>query len=185
MGDRVYNAAFAPHEAPSSLKSRGGVPTRVTPKVLVIDDDPGIRATFEEMLRSFGCEVDSASDGESALHTIKQEAYEVVFVDYRLPNADGIEILSEVKAFHPETEVVVITGEGNEQLVRTAFKNGALDYITKPVRMSDLEIIVHQALERQRLRRENQELRRQNRDLKNLIDSKDSFKSIIGSTVEM
>jgi len=157
----------------------------VNPKVLIIDDDPGIRATFEEILKSFGCEVETSEDGESALHAIKQQSYEVVFVDYMLPKANGIEILSEVKAFHPETEVVVITGEGNEQLVRTAFKNGALDYITKPVRMSDLEIIVHQALERQRLRRENQDLRRQNRDLKTLIDSKYSFKSIIGSTPEM
>jgi len=157
----------------------------MSPKVLIIDDDPGIRATFTEILTSFGCEVETSADGESALHAIKQQAYEVVFVDYRLPNVDGMEILSEVKALHPETEVVLITGEGSEQLVRTAFKSGALDYITKPVRMADLEIVVHQALERQRLRRENQELRRQNRDLKTLIDSKYSFKSIIGSTAEM
>ncbi len=155
------------------------------PRVLVVDDDPGIRATFEEGLRSFGCEVVSSGDGESALHAIKQEAYEVVFVDYNLPKANGIEILAEVKAFHPETEVVLITGEGNEQLVRAAFKKGALDYITKPVRMSDLEIIVQQALERQRLRRENQELRRENRDLKTFIDLKYSFKNIIGTTVAM
>jgi len=182
---RVYNVAPSTRDATPTAKPRGGTVIRVTPKVLVVDDDPGIRATFEEMLRSCGCDVESSEDGESALHAIKNEAYEVVFVDYRLPKADGMEILAEVKAFHPETEVVVITGEGNEQLVRAAFKSGALDYITKPVRIADLEIVVHQALERQRLRRENQELRRQNRDLKLLIDSKYSFKNIIGSTLVM
>ena len=133
------------------------------PKILVVDDDPGICATFEEALRTLGCSVLSAGDGSSALQAIKQEAFELVFVDYLLPEANGLEILSEVKAFHPQTEVVVITGEGNEQIVRAAFKKGALDYITKPVRLSDLEIIVNSALERQKLRRENRELRRENR----------------------
>jgi DNA-binding NtrC family response regulator len=90
-----------------------------------------------------------------------------------------------VKAFHPETEVVMITGEGNEQVVRSAFKSGAMDYITKPVRLSDLEIILGAALDRQRLRKENQALRAQNRNLKSLIDSKYSFKNIIGNSPEM
>jgi DNA-binding NtrC family response regulator len=159
--------------------------TGFDPKILVIDDDPGIRATFEEALRTLGCTVLSASDGYTALQAIKREVFELVFVDYLLPQANGLEILAEVKAFHPHTEVVVITGEGNEQVVRAAFKKGALDYITKPVRLSDLEIIVNSALERQRLRRENSELRRENRDLKSLIDSKYSFKNIIGSSPEM
>jgi len=68
------------------------------PKILVIDDDAGIRATFESVLSSLGCDVASSSDGEAALTAIKQEAYEVVFVDYQLPRANGLEILSEVKA---------------------------------------------------------------------------------------
>jgi DNA-binding NtrC family response regulator len=157
----------------------------LNPKILVIDDDQGVRDTMQDVLRTLGCEVTSSPDGESALQAIRQEAFELVFVDYHLPRANGLEVLAEVKAFHPETEVVLITGEGSEQLVRAAFKSGALDYIMKPVRMSDLEIVVRQALDRQRLRRENQELRRQNKDLRSLIDSKYSFKNIIGSTPEM
>ena len=156
-----------------------------SPKILVIDDDAGVRATFEEVLRSLGCDVVSAGDGEAALIAIKREAYEVVFVDYRLPKVDGLQVLEEVKAFHPETEVVMITGVGNEQIVRSAFKSGAMDYITKPVKLSDLEIILNGALDRQRLRRENQELRAQNESLRSLIDSKYSFKSIIGNSAEM
>jgi DNA-binding NtrC family response regulator len=186
----VYNGAPAERErrgapaASAAVASREGDPG-VNAKILVVDDDPAICSTFEDALKSFGCDVSSSVDGEDALRAIKNEAYELVFVDYNLPKADGLEILAELKAFHPETEVVMITGEGNEQLVRAAFKSGALDYITKPVRLSDLEIVVQLALERQRLRRENQELRRENRDLRIILDAKYSFKNIIGNTSEM
>jgi DNA-binding NtrC family response regulator len=155
------------------------------PRILVIDDDAGVRTMFEEVLKSLGCEVVTAGDGEAALGAIKREVYEVVFVDYQLPKVDGLQVLKEVKAFHPETEVVMITGMGSEQTVRSAFKSGAMDYITKPVKLSDLEIVLQGALDKQRLRKENQELRRQNENLKSLLDSKYSFKSIIGNSKEM
>ncbi len=174
--------------APATTPASAGEARRdpgSAPRILLIDDDPGIRATFEEVLRTLGCEVVSVADGQSGLDAIKREAYEVVFVDYLLPKADGLQVLEEVKAFHPETEVVMITGEGNEQIVRAAFKSGAMDYITKPVRLSDLEIILQVAFDKQKLRRENQELRRLNASLKALIDSKYSFKSIIGNSDEM
>ena len=161
------------------------VSSESTPRILVVDDDTGIRAVFEEALRAMGCEVTGASDGDGAIHAVRREAFELVFVDYQLPTINGLDLISEVKALHPETEVVMITGEGNEQIVRAAFKSGALDYITKPVRLSDIEIILNTALERRRLRRENQELRRVNRSLKSFVDSKYSFKNIIGTSQEM
>jgi len=155
------------------------------PRILVVDDDTGIRAVFEEALRALGCEVTTVSDGDGAIHAVRREAYDLIFVDYQLPTINGLDLISEIKAIHPETEVVMITGEGNEQIVRAAFKSGALDYITKPVRLSDIEIILNTAMERHRLRRENMELRRLNRSLRSFVDSKYSFKNIVGTSPEM
>ena len=117
---------------------------------------------------------------------MKEEAYDVIFVDYRIPKVDGMGVLREAAALSPETSVVLITGEGSEEVARDAFKFGAFDYVVKPFRkIEDLEIIITQAMERQQLRRENTELRRENLDLRTLIDHKYSFKNIIGSTREM
>ena len=155
-------------------------------KILVVDDDPEVRATLEEAFTSLGCQVSQRADGEEALAAIKEQAYDVVFADYRMPKVDGIGVLREVVALHPDSAVVILTGEGSESVARDAFKLGAFDYVTKPVRRVDeLEIIVCQALERQRLRRQNRHLQNENRDLKSIIDNKYSFKSIIGDTKEM
>jgi len=155
-------------------------------KILVVDDDPRVRETLEEVFSSYGCHVKSRNDGEEALAAIKEEAYDVIFVDYRMPKVDGMDVLREAVALHPETSVVLITGEGSEEVARHAFKVGAFDYVVKPFRnLEDLEVIVTQAMERQQLRRENTELRRENQDLRTFIDQKYSFKSIVGNTREM
>jgi DNA-binding NtrC family response regulator len=155
-------------------------------RILVADDDPLVRDTLAEVLSSFGCQVDSRSDGQEALDAIKDEAYDVIFLDYRMPALNGIEVLREIVALHPEAAVVLITGEGSEEVARNAFKMGAFDYITKPLgRIEDLEIVVNQALERQRLRSENQNLRLENQGLRSLISSKYSFSNIVGGTREL
>jgi len=160
--------------------------TTLDAKILVVDDDPGVRETLDAVFSSFGCRVNLRSDGEEALAAIKEESYDVIFIDYRMPKMDGIGVLREAVALSPEAAVVLITGEGSESIARDAFKLGAFDYVSKPFRkVEDLEIIVAQAIERQQLRRENNELRRQNTDLRSLIDSKYSFKSIVGGTREM
>ncbi|MFQ5700985.1 MAG: sigma-54-dependent transcriptional regulator [Acidobacteriota bacterium] len=155
-------------------------------KVLVVDDDPGVREMLGEMFSSPGCDVELRGDGEEALEAIHREPFDIVFVDYRLPRVDGMEVMREVVALYPDAAVVLITAEGSEEVARQAFKLGAFDYIVKPFReVGDLEIVIQQALERQRLHRENTHLRRENRDLKSLIDRKFSFRNIIGNTQGM
>ncbi len=155
-------------------------------KILVVDDDPHVRETLQLAIESLGCQVESAGDGEEALASIREEAYDVIFLDYRIPKVDGMSVLKEAVALYPSSAVVLITGEGSEQVARDAFKMGAFDYVVKPLRrVDDLEIIITQAMERQQLRRENSELRRQNQDLRTLIDRTYSFKSIVGQTKEM
>lgn len=155
-------------------------------KILVVDDDPQVRDTLETAFASFGCQVIARSDGDEALAAIKEEAYDVIFLDYRIPGIDGIGVLREALFLYPDAAVVLITGEGSEEVARDAFKLGAFDYVTKPFRrVEDLEIIVNQAMDRQQLRRENTTLRRENEDLKSLFSRKYSFDNIVGNTGEL
>ncbi|MGH9870641.1 MAG: sigma-54-dependent transcriptional regulator [Candidatus Polarisedimenticolia bacterium] len=151
-----------------------------------MDDDPAVRETLGEALAARGCDVSLSGDGEEALSAIRQEAFDLVFLDYRIPKVDGMEVLREAVALHPELAVVLVTGEGSEGVARDAFKLGAFDYVVKPIRhLDDLEIILNQALERQALRRENSTLRRQNEALRSILDQKYSFQNIVGDTREM
>jgi DNA-binding NtrC family response regulator len=151
-----------------------------------VDDDAQVRETLGEVFASRGCDVSLSADGEQALSALRQEAFDVAFVDYRLPKLDGMEVLREAIALYPELAVVLVTGEGSEEVARDAFKMGAFDYVVKPIRrVDDLEIILSQAMERRQLRSENSRLRRENLQLKTIIDEKYSFRSIVGDTGEM
>ncbi len=173
-----------PNTTSKAHRPPGG--SKLDAKILVVDDDPQVRDTLEAVITSFGCQVNLRADGEEALTAIKEDAYDVIFLDYRIPKVDGITVLRETVALCPGAAVVLITGEGSEEVARDAFKLGAYDYVVKPFRrVEDLEILIGQAMERQQLRRENQDLRDQNQGLKTLIDQNYSFKSIVGSTKEM
>ena len=154
--------------------------------ILVVDDDQSIRETLEELIGNLGWQVHLCASGEEALAATKEEVFDVVFLDYRMPGIDGMVVLQEIVAVCPETSVILMTGEGSEMVARDAFKMGAFDYIAKPFRnIGDIEILINQSLERQKLRRENSTLKRENRDLKSLVDTKYSFQNIIGNTPEM
>ncbi len=130
--------------------------------------------------------METRADGAEAMAALREGTWDVAFVDYQMPLADGIEVLREASAISPETAFVLITGEGSEQVAREAFKLGAFDYLAKPFRsLSDLEIILTQARESRRLRRENTTLRRENRSLKSLIEKRYTSDGIVGDTPEM
>ncbi len=150
-----------------------------------MDDDPQVRQTLGEIVAARGCAVELRADGEEAIAAIREEPFDVVFVDYRMPKVDGIGVLQEVVGLYPDAAVVLITGEGSEMVARDAFKIGAFDYIAKPFqRIEDVEIVLDQALERQRLRRENGALRRENRDLRARVDRR-CFQDIVGNAEAM
>ncbi len=155
-------------------------------RILVVDDDPQVRDTLAEVFAARGCQVSMSGDGEEALSAIRSEAFDLVFLDYRIPKVDGMQVLREAVALQPELAVVLVTGEGSEGVAREAFKLGAFDYLVKPIRrIDDLEIIFRQAMERRTLRLENTRLKRQNDDLRTILDEKYSFRNIVGDTREM
>jgi two-component system response regulator HydG len=134
---------------------------RKTPTVLVVDDDPESRAAMLKVLESVGYPTREADNGQQGLDLILQESIDVLVTDLRLPVMDGVELLKRAKAADQEIEVILITGHGTVEVAVEAIKEGAYDFITKPVKKAQLLRAVEKASERQYLSRENKELRSQ------------------------
>src|SRR5208283_810105 len=127
-------------------------------RVLVIDDEKLHAEAVAESLERIGYECVIATSGSAGARKIEQEDIDVVLTDLRMGDVDGLAILRKVKQEQPETEVVVITGHGDVKTAVEAIKHGAAHYLTKPVDIAELRIIVDKAAERLRLARANREL---------------------------
>ena len=147
-------------------------------KILVVDDDDSSREALTMLLRSVGYEVTSAATGESALDLIDLLQYQVIVSDLLLPDKSGLDILQHVQKVSPSTELIVVTGHASAQTAVRAMKEGAFDYITKPIDFDELKIVVSKALEKQRLLSENIFLRSQ-------LQRRFEFSNIIGSSPAM
>jgi len=130
-------------------------------RILIVDDDPLVPRTLRILLRKHGHEVEAASDAEEALRQLGERAFDVVISDINMPGADGFEVLSRVKTEHPNTEVILITGYGTIENAVRGMKNGAFDYVTKPVLDDEMVVVIDRAVESVRLRSENADLRAQ------------------------
>ena len=131
-------------------------------RILVVDDDAGVREVLGFQLRAVGYRVTVAEDGAAARSLIEAsgEGFHLVVADVRMPGMDGIELLRWVKGNAPGTEVVLVSAFGEVEKAVEAMRVGALDYLVKPVKRGELEARIRHALERVALVRENQQLRR-------------------------
>jgi len=129
------------------------------PRVLVVDDDPGIRYTLREILESSGFAVDEAADGEAAMVCFLAAPADLVITDLRMPRLDGMGLLHRLRAQSPVPRVVVITAHGSERQAVEAMKAGATDYFRKPFEMDELLAVVRRSLESTRLALENEKLK--------------------------
>ena len=132
---------------------------RKTPTVLVVEDDAESRAAMLKVLESVGYTTREADNGPQALDIVLRDSVDVLITDLRLPVMDGVELLKRAKAADQEIEVILITGHGTVEVAVEAIKEGAYDFITKPVKKAQLLHAVEKASERQYLSRENKELR--------------------------
>ncbi len=149
-----------PATAPlSDAESRDGSP------VLVVDDDRSNLESVERIFAKEGFRVRTASDGAQALEAVRREPPAVVVTDLAMPGMDGVSLLRAVKALSPETEVVLMTAYGTVEGAVEAMKEGAYDFITKPLKRHSVLRSVRKALEKQALVRENQLLRARLADL--------------------
>jgi two-component system, NtrC family, nitrogen regulation response regulator NtrX len=129
-------------------------------KVLVIDDEKSIRNTLKEILSYEEFEVDMAEDGLSGLDMVKNNKYEVVLCDIKMPKMDGLEVLQKVLDFSDDLPVIMISGHGDIETAVDAIKKGAFDFIQKPLDLNRLLITIRNALDRSHLVKETKILKR-------------------------
>ena len=147
-------------------------------KILVVDDERGLREVLSIMLKRAGYAVIEATDGEEAIGHITKEIFDLVITDLRMPKADGMEVLKAVKSSSPETVVLVITAFATADSAVDAMKQGAYDYLTKPFQVDEVQLIIRNALEKRRLSAENILLKRE-------MASQSSFAQLVGQSESM
>ena len=134
-------------------------------QVLIIDDQNLIRNSLKVALEKEGYGVYTSETGEEGLRLIKKHSVDLVLLDIRLSDINGIEVLKKIRETDAETIVIMMTGYGTVESAVTAMKLGAFDYINKPFKSRNITTIIKLALETQRLKREVGEFRDKNRDL--------------------
>ena len=122
--------------------------------ILFVDDDRAILEIVREYLAEIGYHVDVVDNGLAALERIKEKPYHIVFTDIKMPDIDGLELLSAIKEYRPETEVIIVTGHGSMESAIQAMKYGSYDYLQKPFKLNVLKIIIDRILDEKKLKQE-------------------------------
>jgi len=140
-------------------------------RVLVIDDEDSLRRTLTRVLRSADCEVASAADGHEALRRLAVTSYDLVFLDIRLPEMDGLEVLQKIRQTHPRLPVIMLTAHASLQSALEALRLGASDYLLKPITPETLVSRTRVILNEQAVLRRRREIQTQMDALQAELDS--------------
>jgi PAS domain S-box-containing protein len=135
-------------------------------KILVIDDEKSIRKMMTMNLAADGYEVEEAADGPSGLEVFERERPDVVLLDVRMPDMDGIEVLEKINAYDSDTEVIMITGHGDMEMAIACLRREASNFLTKPIDGELLSIALNRALEKQSMKKK---LRKYTQGLETLV----------------
>ena len=128
-------------------------------RVLVIDDDPGVRDYMEALVARQGYEVSAAADGEEALRNLETTQPDLITLDVVLPGMDGLQTLEKLKQRLPDVPVVMLSGHGQARNIVEAMRRGASDFLRKPFEVEELELAFQKALEKRALKQEVERLR--------------------------
>src|SRR5438876_8166706 len=146
-----------------------------SPTLLVADDDPGLRESLQRALTRAGYHVLLAPEGRTALEQLQQGGIDLVLTDLKMPGLSGIELLRAAKAIAPDVDVILLTAFGTIEEAVKAMKDGAYDFLTKPVQRAQLQRVIRQALERR-------DLIQQNRALQQRLDALLKQGDVIGAS---
>jgi DNA-binding NtrC family response regulator len=147
-------------------------------KILVVDDEASARTSLAEILRQEGYDVETAADAFKALGRMPEFEPDLVLTDLHMPGMDGVGLLRKLKELDVDLPVVLMTAFGGVEAAVSAMREGAADYLTKPLNMDELVIILERAIERVKLKREASALRTR-------LHERYSFDNIVGSSPEM
>lgn len=147
-------------------------------RILVIEDDDGVRETLIALLEDAGYEVEAAADGPPAIALVKKSLFHLYMIDLRLPSISGIEIMAQIKKINAEAVCIVLTAYATIALSVQAMRAGAFDFISKPFQIDVVLNLVKNAIEFNQLKLENL-------SLKKMVRDKYRFENMVGSSPEM
>lgn len=130
-------------------------------RILIAEDEKTQRDLLEGFLKKEGFSVEAVANGREALQKLQEGFFDLALLDYKMPQLDGLQTLREIRRLYPEVPVVMMTAYGTIETAVTSMKEGALDYLTKPIDLDELLIKFQKILERSNLIRENQKLKAQ------------------------
>ena len=128
-------------------------------KILVVDDDPGMRDTLEAVLSADDYKVSTAANGKDAIDILERSKFDILLLDLKMPDCKGTELLPKIKKLDPDNIVIMMTAYGTIKTAVEAVKLGAYDFITKPFELEEIRMIIQKALEMKQLSSENVKLR--------------------------
>jgi DNA-binding response OmpR family regulator len=138
---------------PSEAKQAQHTPEAILPgaRILIVDDEPGIRRTLTQLFARMGYDAAEATTGQEALALIAKDGFDLVILDIRMPDMDGTDVLKASRPLAPDTVFILLTGHGGLDSAIVAIRHGAFDYLLKPSPMKDIVRAVEEGLlERQR-----------------------------------
>jgi two-component system response regulator AtoC len=136
----------------------------VKPSILIVDDDGVMQETLSGVLRKRGYETFSVGSGNESLSMIKKNIIDLILLDMKLPDIDGLEVLKKIKEFDTEILVIMMTAFSDVQTAVSAMKSGAYDYINKPFELDELKLLIEKGLETKSLINEVRRLHRQQKE---------------------
>jgi DNA-binding NtrC family response regulator len=134
------------------------------PSILIVDDDGVMQETLSDVLKKRGHEIFSVGSGNEALSMIKKNIIDLILLDMKLPDIDGLEVLKKIKEFDTEILVIMMTAFSDVQTAVSAMKSGAYDYINKPFELDELKLLIEKGLETKSLINEVRRLHRQQKE---------------------
>ena len=143
--------------------------------ILVVEDDRAQREALQEILQQEGYDLETVPDGETGLRRLQERGFDLVLTDMSLPGMGGLEVLKFLVHHQPHCLCIIITGYATVKNSVDAMRQGAYDYLPKPVDPQELRLVVHRALEHQRLQQENLQLKKQ-------LFKRFGFTNIIGTS---
>ena len=147
-------------------------------RILVVDDEEIARDNLVHILTKAGYRANAAADGREALAALAGDTFDLVLTDLRMPGTDGLELLRRVQAHHPEVVCILLTAYGSVETAVEAMKQGAFDFLTKPVNLDHLDMLIARALR-------SRDMEQKNRDLELQLDSKYGFENLVGNAQAM